>query len=84
MVIYYLTLKNVSVAEMAIERQDVYGTDALQYATVSKWRLRFQDGSDGLLDLARSEMPSRSDFAVLFSHYYSNFHSSCVKYFATK
>jgi hypothetical protein len=39
--IRYLTLKNLSVAEIAIELQNVYGTDALKYSTVSKWRLCF-------------------------------------------
>jgi hypothetical protein len=32
--------------------------------TVSKWRLRFQDGPDGLFDLARSGRPARSDRAA--------------------
>jgi hypothetical protein len=40
-VIRYLTLKNLSVAEIAIELQSVSGTDALKDSTVSKWRLRF-------------------------------------------
>jgi IS30 family transposase len=34
--IRYLTLKNLSVAEIATELQRVYGTDALKYSTVSK------------------------------------------------
>jgi transposase len=63
-VIRYLTLKNLSVAEIASELQSVYGTDALKYSTVSKWRLRFQDGSYDLFDLARSERSSRSDLAA--------------------
>jgi transposase len=61
-VIHYLTLKNLSVAE--IELQSVYGTDALKYSTISKWRLRFQDGLDDQFDLTRSGKPSRSDLAV--------------------
>jgi transposase len=40
-VIRYLTLKNLSVAEIASELQSVSGTDTLKYSTVSKWRLRF-------------------------------------------
>jgi hypothetical protein len=63
-VIRYLTLKNPSFAEIATELQSVYGMDALKYSTVSKWRLRFQDGSHGLFDLARSETPSRSHLAA--------------------
>jgi hypothetical protein len=59
-VIRYLPLKNPSVAEIATELQNVYSTDALKYSTVSKWRPRFQDGSDHLFDLARSGRPSRS------------------------
>jgi transposase len=62
--IRYLTHKNLSVVEIATELQSVYGTDALKYLTVSKWRLRFQHGSDDLFDLARSGRPSRSDFAA--------------------
>jgi hypothetical protein len=42
----------------------VYGTDALKYSTVSKWRLHFQNGSDDLFDLARSGRPSGSDLAA--------------------
>jgi hypothetical protein len=34
------------------------------YSTVSKWRLRFQDGSDDLFDLTRSGRPSHSDLAA--------------------
>jgi transposase len=45
-VIRYLTLKNLSIAEIATEFQSVYSTDALKYSTVSKWRLRFQEDSD--------------------------------------
>jgi transposase len=63
-VIHYLTLKNLSVAEIAIELQSVYGTDALKYSTVSKWMLRFQDGLDGLFDLTRSRRPSGRDLAA--------------------
>jgi hypothetical protein len=40
------------------------GTGALKYSTVSKWRLRSQDGSDDFSDLARSERPYRSDLAA--------------------
>jgi transposase len=64
-VILYETLKNLSVAEIATEFQSVYGTDALKYSTMSKRRLRFQDGSDNLFDLARSGRPFRSDLAAL-------------------
>jgi transposase len=63
-VIRYLTLKNLSVGEIATEFQSVYRTDALKYSTASKWRLRFQDGSDDLFELTRSRRPSRSDFAT--------------------
>jgi hypothetical protein len=42
----------------------VYGADALKYLTVSKWRVRFQDGSGDPFDLARSGKPSRSDLAA--------------------
>jgi transposase len=63
-VICYLTLQNLIVAEITTALQNVYGKDAPEYTTVSKWRLRFQDGSDGLFDLARSGRPSRSDLAV--------------------
>jgi transposase len=59
-----LILKNLSVAKIAIELQTVYGTDALKYSTVSKWRLRFQDGSDDLVDLTCSGRPSRIDLAA--------------------
>jgi transposase len=55
-----LTLKNLSVSEITIELQSIYGTDALRDSTVSKWRPHFQDGSDDLCDLARSGRPSRS------------------------
>jgi transposase len=64
-VAHCLTLKNLSVAEIATELQSGYGTDALKYSTISKWRLRFQDGSDELFDFARSGRPSRSDLADL-------------------
>jgi transposase len=64
-VICYLTLKNLSVAEIATDFQSVYGTDALKYSMVSKWKLRFQDGSDDLFDLARSGRPFRSDHGVI-------------------
>jgi hypothetical protein len=60
----YSTFKKLSAAEVPTELQSVYGTDALKYSTVSKWRLRFQDGSDDLFDLARSGRPSRSDHAA--------------------
>jgi hypothetical protein len=63
-VIHYLTLKNLNVAEIPTELQSVYGTDALKYLTVFKWRLRFQDVPDDLFDLARSERPFCSDLAV--------------------
>jgi hypothetical protein len=65
-VIRYLTLKNVSVAEIATELQSesIDGTDALKYSTVSKWKLCFQDSSDDLFDLARSGKASRNDFAA--------------------
>jgi hypothetical protein len=63
-VIRYLTLTNLSIAEIVIELQSVYGTDALKYLTVSKWRLRFQDSSDDLFDLASSGRPSRIDIPV--------------------
>jgi hypothetical protein len=43
-VIRYLILKDLSVAKIATKLQSVYGTDALNYSTVSKRRLRFQDG----------------------------------------
>jgi hypothetical protein len=59
-VIRYSTLENPSVAEIAIELHSVYGTDALKYLTVSKWRLCFQDGSDDLFDFAHSGRPSCS------------------------
>jgi hypothetical protein len=58
----FLNLQNLSAAETATELQGVYGTDALKYSTISKWRLRFQDGSDDLFDLAGSGRPSSSDF----------------------
>jgi transposase len=64
MVLRYLTRKNLSFAEIVTELQSVYGTDALKYSTVSKWRLRFQDGSDDLFHLARSGRPSRSDLVA--------------------
>jgi hypothetical protein len=63
-VIRYLTLKNLSVAEIAAELLSVYGTDELKYSTVSKWRLCFQDGSDDLFDLSRSVRPSCRDLAA--------------------
>jgi hypothetical protein len=63
-VIRDLTLKNLSVAEIATELQSVYDADALKYSMVSKWRRRFQDVSDDLFDLARSDTPSRSDRAA--------------------
>jgi transposase len=63
-VIRYLALKNLSAAEIAIELQNVHGTDALKHSTVSKWRLRFQDGSDDLFDLVRSGRPSCSDLTA--------------------
>jgi hypothetical protein len=63
-VIRYLTLKNLSVAEIATEFQSVYSTDALKSLKVSKWRLRSQDGSDDLFDLTRFGRSSRSDLAA--------------------
>jgi hypothetical protein len=63
-VIRYLTLKNLPVADIATELQAVYGMDALKYSTVSKWRLRFLDGSESLFDLARSGRRPRSDLAA--------------------
>jgi hypothetical protein len=60
-VIHYLTLKNLSVAEIATGLQSVYGTNALKYSTVSKWRLRFQDD---LFDLGRSVRAYGSDLAA--------------------
>jgi hypothetical protein len=63
-VIRYLTLKNLSIAEIATEFQSVYRTDALEYSTVSKCRLRFQDGSDHSFNLARSGSSSRSDLVA--------------------
>jgi transposase len=62
--IRYMTRKNISVAEIATEPQSVYGTDALKYSTVSKWRLCFQDGSDDLFDLPRYGRPSHGDLAA--------------------
>jgi hypothetical protein len=35
-VICYLSLKNLSLAEIATELQSVYGTDALKYSKISK------------------------------------------------
>jgi transposase len=64
-VVRYLTVKNLSVAEITPELPSMYGTDALKYSTISKWRLRFQDGPDDLFDSARSGRPSRSDLAAL-------------------
>jgi hypothetical protein len=75
-VIRYLTFKNLSVAKIATELQSVHGTDALKYSTVSKWRLRFQDGSDDPFDFARSEGLPAMILRFLFSHYCSNFHPS--------
>jgi hypothetical protein len=43
----------------------VYDTGGLKCLTVSKWRLRYQGGSDDLFDLTRSGGPSRSDIAAL-------------------
>jgi transposase len=63
-VIRDLTLTNPSVAEIATELQSMYGTDALKYSTVSKWRLRFQDGLDDRFDLARVGRPSEKDLAA--------------------
>jgi hypothetical protein len=63
-VIRYLTLKNLSVAEIATILQSVYGTDALKYLMVSKWRFPFQDASHDLFDLARSGRPYWSDLAA--------------------
>jgi transposase len=63
-VIRYLTLENLSVAEIATELQSVYDMCALKHSTVSKWRLRFHDGWDDLFDLARSGRASRSDLAA--------------------
>jgi hypothetical protein len=60
-----LILENFSVAEIATELQTVYGTNALKYLTVSKWRMRFQDDSADLFDFAPSGRPSRSDLAAL-------------------
>jgi transposase len=59
-----LTRKNLNIAEIAAELQSVYGTDALKYSTVSKWRLRFQDGSDDLFDLTRSGRRYHSDLTA--------------------
>jgi DNA polymerase III epsilon subunit-like protein len=64
-VIHYFTPKNLSVAEIATELQNVYGTDSLKYSTVSKWRVHFQDGLADLFDLACSGKPSRSDLVAL-------------------
>jgi transposase len=64
-VICYLTVKTLSIGEIANKLQSVYGMAALKHSTVSKWRLRFQDGWDDLFDLVRSGRSSRSDFAAL-------------------
>jgi hypothetical protein len=63
-VIRYLTLKNLSIAQIATELQSMYDKNALKYPRASKWRLCFQDGSDDLFDLARSGRPSRSNHAA--------------------
>jgi hypothetical protein len=62
--IRYSDLENLSVAEIATELHNVYGTDALKYSTVSKWRLCFQDGSDDLFDFAHSGRPFHSGLAA--------------------
>jgi hypothetical protein len=49
-VICCLTFKNLTVAKIATELQSMFGTDALNYLTASKWMLRLRDGSDGLFD----------------------------------
>jgi hypothetical protein len=60
MVIRHLTLKSLSIAENATELQSVYGTDALKYSTVSKWRLHFQGGSDDLFSTFWKALSQRS------------------------
>jgi transposase len=65
-VIRYLTLKNLSITEIATDLQRVYSRDALKYSTVSKWSLSFRGGLDDLFDSARSGMPSRNDIAAHF------------------
>jgi hypothetical protein len=42
----------------------MYGTDTLKSSTVSKWRLRLQDGWDDLFDLAHPGRRSHSDLAA--------------------
>jgi transposase len=83
-VIHYLTLKNLSVPEIATEIQSVYGTDALKYSTFSKWRLRFQDGSDDLFDFARSGRPSRNDLAARIQSLLQQFPFISCKAFCRK
>jgi hypothetical protein len=60
-VIRHLSPKNLSVAEIATELHNVYGTNQLKNPTVLKWSLRLQDGPVDRFDLARSERPSHSD-----------------------
>jgi hypothetical protein len=83
-VIRYLTLKNLSVAEIATELQSVYGTDALKDLTVSKCRLRFQDGSDDISDFARCERLCRSDLAAPIQSLLQQFPFISCKVFCRK
>jgi hypothetical protein len=66
--IAWLAAFDVSVTDVVLQAEfltlEIPVVEALKYSTVSKWRLRFQDGSDDLFDLARSGRPSRSDVAA--------------------
>jgi hypothetical protein len=79
----YLAMKNLSVAEITAELQSMYNTHALKYSSISRWRGVF--GTVRTIHLIYHVLEGRLIVILRlpFSHYYSNFHSSYVRYFVT-
>jgi hypothetical protein len=71
--IRYLTLKNLSVAEITIELQTFVWYECTEVFGGLKVENAFQDGSDNLYDLARSGRPSHSDLAAPIQSFLQQF-----------
>ncbi|GFV89672.1 histone-lysine N-methyltransferase SETMAR [Trichonephila clavipes] len=57
-VIWFLTAKNVSAAEIHRQISDVYGPNAMSSSKVRKWVRAFKDGRENVHDEPRSGRPS--------------------------